>query len=78
MTSSPSMSCVLCKTHIETMNEFHPDGGLHFRAYGHYGTTVFDPMDGTSLDICICDKCLLVHRNNIYGTGRHHLDENCK
>jgi hypothetical protein len=72
--TAPDMSCVICKKFVETMNEFHPVGGLHFRGHGHYGTTVFDPMDGTSLDICICDECLLEHKTNIYGNGRHHLD----
>lgn len=33
-------------------------GGTAFRIYGHYGSTVFDPMDGSSLEIVICDECL--------------------
>lgn len=35
-----------------------PDNGLEFISYGHYGSTVFDPMDGTFLAINICDSCL--------------------
>lgn len=37
-----------------------PHGGTAFHTGGHYGSTVFDPMDGTSLELNICDKCLLV------------------
>ncbi len=37
---------------------FQPMGGTAFSTHGHYGSTVFDPMDGTALEIVICDKCL--------------------
>jgi hypothetical protein len=36
-----------------------PYDGLAFQSQGHYGSTVFDPMDGTYLEINICDECLL-------------------
>ena len=36
-----------------------PYGGLAFQSEGHYGSTVFDPMDGTYLEVNICDECLL-------------------
>lgn len=48
----------------------HPMSGLHFQSYGHYGSTVFDPMDGSSLDIAICDECLKKHKHKIYGSGK--------
>lgn len=49
----------------------HPMGGLHFTTYGHYGSRVFDPMDGkgTKLDIAICDECLIRGVQKVYGTG---------
>lgn len=70
--------CLVCDKELENWNytddnerkSFHPLDGLHFRSYGHYGSTVFDPMDGSSLDIAICDECLLKHRNKIYGNGK--------
>lgn len=46
-----------------------PMEGLHFNTYGHYGSTLFDPMDGSSLDIVICDVCLAKHKYKLYGTG---------
>lgn len=50
----------------------HPMGGLHFRTYGHYGSRVFDPMDGkgTSLDLAICDECIVSNITRVYGTGK--------
>lgn len=50
----------------------HPMGGLHFETYGHYGSRVFDPMDGrgTKLDIAICDECIIAGVKKVYGTGR--------
>jgi hypothetical protein len=38
--------------------ELQPEDGLHFEALGAYGSTVFDPMDGSSLNIIICDDCI--------------------
>lgn len=70
-----SLQCIVCDTLVETFTEMHPVDALHFRGHGHYGTTVFDPMYGTSLDICVCDSCLLINKTKIYGTGRKHLDE---
>lgn len=34
------------------------DEGVRFYAYGSYGSTVFDPNDGSQLVIAICDTCL--------------------
>ena len=55
----------------------HPMGGLHFETYGHYGSRVFDPMDGkgTKLDIAICDECIIAGVKKVYGTGRNDVHE---
>ena len=62
--------CIICEK--ETPNsdymypegkaEFHPSDGTQFRSYGHYGSTVFDPMDGSYVDIVICNSCLEGHK----------------
>lgn len=46
--------------------EFQPSGGLAFRTRGHYGSTFFDPMDGSGLEIAVCDECVsqLAHDTN--------------
>jgi hypothetical protein len=55
------------------MVEVHPMGGLHFRTHGHYGSTIFDPMDGSYLDIAICDGCVMKNLNKVRGTGVNDL-----
>jgi len=35
-----------------------PDDAVWFSAYGQYGSTVFDPCDGSQLRINVCDQCL--------------------
>lgn len=47
--------------------------GLHFRTYGHYGSTIFDPMDGTYLDVAICDECIMKNLNKVRGNGVNDL-----
>lgn len=32
--------------------------GVAFTALGNYGSTIFDPFDGSQLLIVICDNCL--------------------
>jgi len=35
-----------------------PKDGLAFVTSGHYGSTYFDPMDGSWLEVAICDDCV--------------------
>lgn len=53
----------------------HPIGGLHFQTRGHYGSRVFDPMDGksTTLDVAICDECIIEKVKRVHGTGIEHV-----
>lgn len=53
--------CIACgKTmgNIQEDGTLQPKGGLAFQTQGHYGSTVFDPMDGSLLEIAVCDDCL--------------------
>jgi hypothetical protein len=55
-----AMPCFKCgKTLLNVWYEGNqPQEGVNFTTCGHYGTKVFDPMDGTELHISICDDCL--------------------
>lgn len=33
-------------------------GGVAFLSHGHFGSSVFDPMDGSIIQIVLCDPCL--------------------
>jgi hypothetical protein len=39
-------------------SENQPNDGVCAIINGNYGSTVFDPFDGTHLEICVCDPCL--------------------
>jgi hypothetical protein len=47
----------------------HPNDGVVFHARGNYGSTVFDPLDGTYLEVLICDDCLVEHKSKFGGNG---------
>lgn len=59
--SEYGLKCIVCgKTlcNVDSDVENQPYDGTAFTSYGHYGSTVFDPMDGTFLEINICDEDL--------------------
>jgi hypothetical protein len=66
---SPAQICFSCgkelvPIHISTPNQC--DDAVMFTAYGNYGSTVFDPMNGNiSLLINVCDECIVRNHNRI-------------
>lgn len=58
-TGMKALSCIVCDKELEGISAPNqPNNGLEFVSHGHYGTTVFDPMDGSMLAINVCDECL--------------------
>lgn len=66
-----TMPCVTCGADLESaipagtapwQRDNQPYAGTTFISFGHYGSTVFDPMDNnnTWLELNFCDKCLKV------------------
>jgi len=57
-----TVACIICKEILDNSfamsGDIQPIGGLHFFTYGHYGSTYFDPMDGSTLNLAICDDCV--------------------
>ena len=76
--------CIVCHKELNNLDydmrggkrvEVHPMNGLHFRTYGHYGSTIFDPMGtGEYLDVAICDYCIMKNLDKVRGTGKNDLD----
>jgi len=75
--------CIVCNKDLDNINyvgkhgpvEVYPMKGLHFRTYGHYGSTIFDPMgNGKSLDVAICDHCIMQNLDKVRGTGKAGLE----
>lgn len=61
MTETP-IPCFVCGKPLEEVADEgvnQPHEATVFITNGHYGSTVFDPMDGTWLELNICDPCLL-------------------
>ena len=64
---SPTLPCIVCREPLnnvlpDAIGDFNqPSNGLAFITYGHYGSTIFDPVlvNGQWLEINICDKCVL-------------------
>jgi hypothetical protein len=58
-----SLPCIVCRKQMERVfeggYELQPNDGLHFHSEGAYGSTVFDPMDLSTLDVVICDECIV-------------------
>lgn len=55
------LHCISCGREMFNLMEdrgHQPIGGLSFHTYGHYGSSFFDPMDGSAIQIAVCDKCL--------------------
>jgi hypothetical protein len=80
-----NISCIRCDkelansvyTRNNIMVEVHPSGGLHFCTYGHYGSTIFDPMGtGETLDVAICDECIMLRLKDVRGAGKPELVAN--
>ena len=59
----------------EGASQVHPLGGTVFRSYGNYGSTVFDPLDASYLDICVCDSCLSTTTHVYAGVNESYKQE---
>lgn len=62
---SYALPCIKCGRVLENSSvgekrplANQPNDGISFNTNGHYGTTVFDPMDGSFIEINICDPCI--------------------
>jgi hypothetical protein len=79
------IDCMVCGKTLDNLQyemktgkqvEVHPMGGLHFSSFGHYGSTIFDPIGtGESLDIAICDLCIMKNMDKVRGTGKQELED---
>lgn len=83
METESKINCIACGKELDNMQyemkgsyvEVHPFDGLHFRTWGHYGSTIFDPMGtGEYLDIAVCDHCIITNLDRVRGTGKKDLE----
>lgn len=57
--AKPCIVCGRVLRNVDVGSTNQPYEGLAFEAHGHYGATKFDPMDGSYLELNICDPCLM-------------------
>lgn len=61
--------CFKCDKTLESVfpdAKFQPYAGTCFSSQGHYGSTVWDPMDDSlSLELIICDDCLKLNAKRV-------------
>ena len=58
VTSFPCLKCGATLTRSSRDYEGQPNDGIMCQSYGNYGSTVFDPMDGSYLAFNLCDPCV--------------------
>lgn len=67
--SDLTLPCLVCgkplKSVLPNPDMNQPSDATSFTARGQYGSTAFDPMDGTLLQINVCDLCLLERRDRV-------------
>lgn len=60
--SKDALPCIACGVFLRNVYDNaanQPSGGTAFTTEGHYGSTVFDPMNGEHIEINVCDDCLV-------------------
>jgi hypothetical protein len=69
--------CLVCECDLEVENDIKRSGSsipivydaTIWRAYGNYGSKLFDPFNNDKLEFleaCVCDSCLIKKKNLIY------------
>jgi len=65
--SEPCAPCFVCDQPLTNVLDEatgnQPLDGLAFVSGGHYGSTAFDPMDGSWLELNICDACVMEYKD---------------
>jgi hypothetical protein len=59
--SRNALPCIVCNAAVENIDDSFansPHAATTFETHGHYGSTIFDPMNGSFLVLNVCDKCI--------------------
>lgn len=66
---TPALPCFKCDKVLENVWDDAPNqphDATTFQTQGHYGSTVWDPMNGSALEINLCDECLRENIRAVY------------
>lgn len=64
------LPCLLCRKELESIVKPGPQpaGAVMFTSPGTFGSGVFDDIDGSRLQINICDECLISNHDLVWYT----------
>ena len=72
MTSEQPLArtCLVCGKRLPHVawEAAQPVNGTVFTTEGHYGSGVFDPMNGDQLSVAVCDGCLVERQDRVLFT----------
>lgn len=77
-----ALPCIVCRKRLlEVQADFtenQAEDGNRFVSRGQYGSTVFDPMDGSHVEVNICDDCLVKagERGDVL-SGKNYREVHC-
>lgn len=69
--SARILPCFKCGKHLESAfppehtDNNQPYAGTTFVSHGHYGSTVFDEMSDSYLELNLCDDCLRANASEV-------------
>jgi hypothetical protein len=56
------LRCIVCGVKPDSVEQLdvnnQPYKATTFASHGHYGSTAYDPMDGSFIEVNVCDACL--------------------
>lgn len=68
--SHSKLRCIVCDGGLlpafEELNSVQPTQGVVCHTYGNYGSTAFDPLDGSYLLFLVCDDCLVRKKKSLF------------
>ncbi len=68
--SYSKLRCIVCDGGLlpafEELNSVQPTQGVMCHTHGNYGSTAFDPLDGSYLLFLVCDDCLVRKKKSLF------------
>ena len=70
------MKCLCCRKPLLQQGPGLPCGAIDFRAYGNYGSSIWDPRTGEDLPLCVwvCDECILERKDCVAAFSRKRVE----
>lgn len=57
--------CIFCHKNIETDKFNSVFDAVTFKSWGQYGSKAFGQLNGSYIELHVCDNCLLTHQKDV-------------